>query len=70
MQTAYFDFQSLAEEVGFNNSQLAQLCQAIRREFPQDDMLYELHVLRAVLAVKSKRITIEQALREEETQHA
>ena len=70
METTYFDFQALAKEIGFTDPQLAQLCRAIRREFPKDDMLYELHVLRAVLAVKSRRITIEQALREEETQHA
>lgn len=70
MQSMYFDFPAPAKEVGFTDSQLSQLCRAIRREFPQDDMLYELHVLRAILAVKAKRITIEQALQEEEKQHA
>lgn len=70
MHIMYFDFETQAKEAGFTDSQLAQLCRAIRREFPQDDMLYELHVLRAVLAVKSKRITTEEAIREEEKHHA
>ena len=37
----------------------------MRAEFPHDQMMFELHVMRAVMAVRDGRITLEQALRSE-----
>jgi hypothetical protein len=35
----------------------------VREEFPDDEMMFKLHVLRAVLAIESGQITVEQALK-------
>ena len=61
----YFDFDRVAVSAGIREDQLQQLCRLIREEFPADDMLYELHVLRACKAVRDGYLTIEEALRPE-----
>ena len=58
----YFDFDTVAREAAVPGDKLAQLCSAIRREFPRNDMMYELHVLRACMAVRDGYISLEEAL--------
>ena len=58
----YFDFEKVARESGIPKDKLAQLCQALRPEFPSDDLMYELHVLRVCLAIQKGDITLEEAL--------
>jgi len=43
-------------------AQLARLCKMIRKDFPADDMMYELHVLRACMAVRDGYAKIEDIL--------
>lgn len=43
----YFDYESAAHEAGLTEDQLAAVKEAVRHEFPTDDMMWELHVLRA-----------------------
>ena len=40
-------------------AQLARLCKMIRKDFPADDMMYELHVLRACTPVREGYAKIE-----------
>ncbi|HUT33260.1 MAG TPA: hypothetical protein VNE39_07265 [Planctomycetota bacterium] len=61
----YFDYESLAREAGIPGAKLAAICDRMRREFPRDDMMYELHVLRACMAVKAGRVRLEDVLRVE-----
>jgi hypothetical protein len=61
-----FDYETVAQEAGFTAAQLARLCANVRKEFPRDEMMFELHVLRACMAVRDGRITIDQALAEPE----
>ncbi len=58
----YFDYETVACEAGITPDKLAKLCQAIRQEFPRDDMLYELHVLRACMSVKDGYARIDDVL--------
>jgi hypothetical protein len=58
-----FDYRSAAQRAGIHESDLDRLCQVIREEFPDDEMMFELHVLRAILAIESGQITLEQALK-------
>jgi len=37
----------------------------VRAEFPTDDMLYELHVLRACMAIRDGYVSLENALKPE-----
>jgi hypothetical protein len=61
----YFDYESVAREAGIPQARLAELCALIRREFPFDDMLYELHVLRACMAVRDGTVRLDDILRTE-----
>ncbi len=58
----HFDYHAAAREAGVSPSQLDRLCEEIRQEFPNDDMQFELHVLRACMAIKDGKITIQAAL--------
>lgn len=58
----YFDYETAAREANISPDKLDQLCRRVRQEFPRDEMMYELHVLRACMAIKNRVITIGQAL--------
>ena len=58
----YFDYKKVAREAGIADGKLSELCRVMRSEFPRDDMMFELHVLRACMAVRDGHIRIEDAL--------
>jgi hypothetical protein len=58
----YFDFEKVARQAGISAAHLKQLCEAMHREFPTDEMMRELHVLRACMAVRDGLISLEDAL--------
>ena len=57
----YFDYETAARQAGISPDGLATLCELIREEFPSDDMMYELHVLRACLAIRDGHLSLDQA---------
>ena len=57
----YFDYETIVREAHITPDDLTALCALIRREFPSDDMMYELHVLRACLAIRDGHLSVEQA---------
>jgi len=61
----YFDFGKVAAEAQISQEKLARLRSAVRREFPKDDMMFELHMLRLCTAIRDGHVTIDQALAEE-----
>lgn len=61
----YFDYEKVAHEANIPPDKLAELCKMVREDFPQDDMLYELHVLRACMAIKEGVVTIADAIQAE-----
>ncbi len=61
----YFDYRKVAREAKIPAGKLNKLCKSIRNEFPADDMMYELHALRACMAIKDGYITVDEALRSE-----
>lgn len=58
-----FDYRVAAQRAGIADEDVTRLCQVVRDEFPDDEMMFELHVLRAILAIESGQITLEQALK-------
>ena len=58
----YFDFETVAREAGITAGQMKELCASMRKEFPKDQMMYELHVLRACMAIRDGHVTVEDAL--------
>ena len=61
----YFDYAPVAREAGIPDQRLTELCRRMRGEFPSDDMLYELHVLRTCMSVRDGLVTLEQVLQAE-----
>lgn len=58
----YFDYEAAAREAGIPDKRLTDLVEIMRREFPEDEMMLELHVLRAVMALREGRIDWEDVL--------
>ena len=54
----YFDYESAANEAGLTEDQLAAVKEIVRQEFPTDDMMWELHVLRTCLAIRDGHATL------------
>jgi hypothetical protein len=53
-----FDLEALAKKSGLPRSRLLSLLKEVRREFPDDELLLELHVARAIM--REKRLYREQ----------
>ncbi len=54
----FFDYLSVAREAGISDEELELVCRGVRGEFGHDEMMYELHVMRACNAVKDGRVTL------------
>ncbi len=44
----YFDYYKLASEMGIAKDIIIKVEKDVKKEFPDDKMMYELHVLRAL----------------------
>jgi hypothetical protein len=58
----HFDYEKVAKQAKIPAPKLARLRAIIRREFPKDDMLFELQMLRVCTSIRDSRLTIDQAL--------
>ncbi len=61
----YFDYEKAAREANIPRNKLEELSYLMRQDFPKDEMMYELHLLRACTAIKDGVLTLEQALKPE-----
>lgn len=61
--TNYFDYESVAREVGLSDAQLDVIKRGIRLDYPHDDLLWELHVLRACMVIKDGHATYEEVVK-------
>jgi hypothetical protein len=52
-----FELEILKKDSGLDLNQLARLEDLVRREFPDDEMMFELHLLRILDALKKDWIT-------------
>ena len=66
----YFNFENVAGEAGISPEKLREIQERTRREFPRDEMMYELHVLRTCMAVRDGYIKLDDAVRVEKTEQA
>jgi hypothetical protein len=63
----FFDCEKVASEANIPLDKLEKLRHLIRQEFPRDEMMFELHLLRACMAIKNGILTVEEALRPEQS---
>jgi hypothetical protein len=59
----YFDYEKVAREAHIPAEKLDELSHVMRQDFPRDEMMYELHVLRACMAIREGVLTLADALR-------
>ena len=52
-----YDIKILMEELDMSEEEKEKLVQQVRKEFPDDDMLFELHVFRLVKYLKSRKLS-------------
>jgi hypothetical protein len=57
-----FDYQSAAVRVGIRPEDVERLATMARTEFPDDEMMVELHVLRTILAVERGDVALPEVL--------
>lgn len=62
-----FDYLTAAKRAGIPQEKAHQLCGLFRAEFPSDEMMAELHILRAILSIERGDTTLEEILRQEVT---
>ena len=60
-----FDYKTAADRAGIVRDKLERLAVIMRAEFPDDESMAELHILRAVLAVERGEASLEGILRQE-----
>ncbi len=47
-KTEYFDYKKVAKEMKIPENTLKRIENDVKKDFPSDKMMYELHVLRAI----------------------
>ena len=60
-----FDYKTAAARAGISGNKLDRLVALMRAEFPDDETMAELHVLRAILAVEQGAASLEEILGQE-----
>ncbi|HXZ43503.1 MAG TPA: hypothetical protein VEH53_01650 [archaeon] len=58
----YFDYLSPARDCHLTPEQVAALEAVERQEFPEDQMMFELHMLRVIEQIGAGRLKIEKVL--------
>jgi hypothetical protein len=59
-----FNLEETKRESGLSALKLTQLEERVRREFEGDEMMFELHLIRTLKALKEGWVTFEEALSE------
>ena len=63
----YFNYEKTAQEAKIPRDKFEALSRTLREEFPHDEMMYELHLLRACASIREGRISLDEALRSKQT---
>ena len=58
----YFDYDAVAREAKIPQDKLQRLAKTVRDEFPTDDMMYELHLMRICSAIRAGYVNMKEAL--------
>ena len=58
----YFNWKEAVNKANIPQGRLQELCRLVREEFPMDDMMYELHLLRIGMAICEGRVRLEEVI--------
>ena len=62
-----FDYISAANRAGIPPDKLERLSDLVRAEFPSDEMMAELHILRAILSIERGDASLDEILTQKAT---
>ena len=57
-----FDYERMAVEAAIPEEALKQIGELVRKEFPRDEMMWELHMLRVCMAIRDRHVSLETIL--------
>ena len=60
----YFDYEAVGRAAGLTPEQVRQVADVVRRDYRADQMLFELHVLRACRAIRDGVVSLAEVIRE------
>ena len=60
-----FNYEAIAKRINLPEERLSAIGKIIRKDFPRDEMMFELHMLRVLMALERKALTLEDLLKEE-----
>jgi hypothetical protein len=59
-----FNYEAIAKRINLPEERLSEIGKIIRKDFPRDEMMFELHMLRVLMALERKDLTLEDLLKE------
>ena len=65
MAMKYFNYETVAREAKIPPDKMEKLLKLVRQEFPNDPLMFELHVLRACMVIRDGYVKLEDALKPE-----
>jgi hypothetical protein len=60
-----FDLEQLKRTSGLDTAILALIERKVREDFRDDEMMFEIHLVRIILSLKEGRVTLDQVLGEQ-----
>ena len=60
----FFDYPKIAREAGIPEDKLRALVESVRAEWGSDEMMADLHILRACKAIRDGRVKLDEVLDE------
>lgn len=60
-----FNYEAIARRINVPGDTLSEIGKIIRKDFPHDEMMFELHMLRVLMALERKDLTLEDLFKEE-----
>jgi len=59
-----FDLEKIKRESGLTSDDLTRIEAKVKEEFPEDELMFELHFLRVIKAIKEGWVTLDKVLTE------
>lgn len=60
-----FNYKDIAKKINLPENQLSEIAKMVRKDFPHDEMMFELHMLRSLMALERKDLTLKEILKAE-----
>jgi len=59
-----FNYEAIAKRINLPEERVSEIGKIIRKDFPRDEMMFELHMLRVLMALERKDLALEDLFKE------